>query len=335
MSNCNNLFHDFNKYLKITKTKTINLMKSKDNIRKKIKEWFKENQSEYTPKFYIQGSRKLGTLIRTKNDTCDLDDGVYFEREIGVTGTTLQKWICEAVKDITDAEVIHKAKCIRVIYSGDYHIDIPVYYFPEDSEHPLLAVKDSELEESDPKDFVEWFLEQKCDQLVRIIKYLKAWGDHLRNKMPSGLAFTVLAEKNYVPDDRDDISFYKTLKAIKADLEISFECVMPTTPFDDLFSDYDQDRINRFFERLDNLIDDARLAIEEEENQLKASKIWKNHLGKRFPEGLDENVDEKLEELLKAASLIASGKAGVDKHGHIKCKEPNDVPVKKHRFYGE
>lgn len=335
MSNCSNLFHDFNKDLKITKTKNNSLMNSKNHVMTVIKLWFKENKPDYKPEFYIQGSYKIRTLIRTKEDTCDLDIGVYFIREVGVSGTTLQKWVYDAVKDITASDAIHKTKCVRVIYSGDYHIDIPVYYFPNDSEHPLLAVKDSELEESDPKEFVEWFLEQKCDQLVRIIKFLKAWGDHLRNKMPSGLAFTVLAERNYVSNDRDDISFHKTLIEIKNDLKTGFECVMPNAPYDDLFSDYNQDRVDRFFDRLDDLIKDSRIAIEDEEKQLKASRMWKKHLGKRFPEGLDENVDEKLEELLKAANLIASGKAGVDKHGHIKCKEPDNVPVKKHRFYGE
>lgn len=334
MANCDNLFREFDKDLKITSTKNKNLMQSKDHIRKKIKAWFKENHPDYTPKFFIQGSRKLGTLIRTKDDTCDLDDGVYFEREIGVSGTTLQKWIYEAVKDITD-DVNHKSKCIRVNYKGDYHIDIPVYYFPNDEEHPLLAVKDSDLEESDPREFIEWFNSTKNDQLVRIIKDMKAWGDNARNKMPSGLAFTVLVEKNHVSNERDDISLYETLKAIRTDLQNSFECVMPTTPYDDLFADYDETRIKNFYERLDTFIEDARIAIEEEENQLKASKKWKKHLGSRFPDGLDENVDKKMSELLKAAALIKSGNAGTDSHGHIKPRKEVRVPNKKHQFYGE
>ena len=331
MADCHNLFSDFNNDLKITETKKQNLMTSKDNIREKIKKWFKENHPDYVPEFYIQGSKKLGTLIRTKEDTCDLDDGVYFKREVGVTGTTLQNWIYEAVKNITNAEVIHKAKCIRVIYANNYHIDIPVYYFPEDEEHPQLAVKNSDLEESDPKDFIDWFRYMKCEQLVRLIKFLKAWGDHLRNKMPSGLAFTVLAEKNYVEDDRDDISLYETLKAIRSDLENEFTCVMPTVPFDDLFSDYDQTRKDNFFDRLDAFIEDARKAIEDEDNEYKASKLWKKHLGKRFPEGKDEHLDK----LLSAATLLKKGKAGTDKEGRIRCKDETRIHNKPHRFYGE
>lgn len=306
-------------------------MTSKDNIRSTIKTWFKKNHSDYKPEFFIQGSKKLGTLIRTKEDTCDLDDGVYFKREVGVTGTTLQNWIYEAVKNITNAEVIHKAKCIRVIYANDYHIDIPVYYFPENEDHPQLAVKNSDLEESDPKDFIDWFRYMKTDQLVRVIKFLKAWGDHLRNKMPSGLAFTVLAEKKYVEDDRDDISLYETLKAIRSELENDFECIMPTVPYDDLFSDYDQTRQDNFFDKLDSFIEDARKAIEDEDNEYKASKLWKKHLGKRFPEGKDEH----LEQLLSAAALLKKGIAGTDRHGRIRHKDETRIHNKPHRFYGE
>lgn len=335
MSNCHNLFQDFNKDLNITNTKKQNLMRSKNNIRDKIVAYFKENHPEYTPTFFIQGSYKIGTVIRTKDDTCDLDDGIYFQRDVGVSGTTLQNWVYEAVKDIADADVNHKSKCIRVNFAGNYHIDLPIYYFPEDEEHPLLAVKNSALEMSDPKEFVEWYFEVKSDQLTRIIKYLKAWGDKVRNKMPSGLAFTVLAEKNFTENGRDDICLFETLKAIRLDLSLKFECIMPTTPNDDLFDDFDQAKIDYFFEQLDAFIEDARIAIYKEENQLKASKKWKKHLGDRFPEGLDENVDEKEKSLLEAANLILAGKAGTGRKGEIKPKREADVHNKEHRFYGD
>lgn len=342
MANCSNLFHDFDKDLNITETKKDKLKVSKDNIRDKIRAYFKEHHPDYVPTFYIQGSYKIRTVIRTKDDTCDLDDGIYFQREIGVTGSTLQRWVYEAVKDITEGDVNHKSKCIRVNYAGDYHIDLPVYYFPEDEDHPLLAVKDSDLESSDPKEFIEWFndSENKCKQLIRDIKYLKAWGDNVRNKMPSGLAFTVLAEKYLVTNDRDDISLYETLITIRSNLQINFTCRMPTTPQDDLFADFDETRIDNFFDRLDEFIEDARIAIYEEKNQLKASRKWKKHLGDRFPEGLDENIDKKEEEeeeeaLLKTASKILSGTAGTDKLGRIKHKHETNVHNKPHRFYGE
>ena len=79
MANTHNLFTQFNGELQITASKLDRLMTSRDHLRKTIKKYFDENHSKYKPSFYIQGSYKMGTTIRTKDDTCDLDDGVYFE----------------------------------------------------------------------------------------------------------------------------------------------------------------------------------------------------------------------------------------------------------------
>lgn len=212
MANCNKLFLDYDDNLKISKMKKERLKESKETIRERIKKHFKDNHSEYKPEFYIQGSYKMKTTIVTKDDECDLDYGVYFKREVGVTGTTLQQWIKEAVEGATTVSPEHKKKCVRVIYKADYHIDLPTYYFSEDWDHPKLAVKNENLQESDPKDVVDWFVGEKDDngQLVRIVKYLKGWGDHKRNKMPSGLAMCILASESMQYDERDDIAM-KTL----------------------------------------------------------------------------------------------------------------------------
>ena len=79
MANCHNLFQEFNGELDILSSKKDKMMTSRENLRRKIKDYFKEEHPGYAPKFYIQGSYKLGTCIRTKDDHCDLDDGVYFK----------------------------------------------------------------------------------------------------------------------------------------------------------------------------------------------------------------------------------------------------------------
>ena len=80
----------------------------------------------YTPTFFTQGSYKLGTCIRTEDDKCDVDDGVYFKSNPdGVPGTTLQNWVFDAVNGVTDATPMHKKKCIRVNYVSGYNIDLP------------------------------------------------------------------------------------------------------------------------------------------------------------------------------------------------------------------
>lgn len=306
MANCHSLFSDYHQDLSIGSKKNERMMKSKNGLRNRIKKWFEENHKDYVPVFYIQGSYKMKTGIRTKDDICDLDDGVYFLREPDVTATTLQGWVKEAVKGYTDTDPEHRKKCIRSMFAGDYEIDHPVYY-KIDGQHYRIAVKDIGFEDSDPKAVVDWFKKNKDKdgKLLRQVMFLKGWCDNLRNKMPSGLAMTILAvnaKKNIVLNDRDDITLRDILKEIKRSLSLSFTCVVPAVPNDDLFASYDAARRNNFLKALDEFITDADSALKEE-NELAASKLWRCHLGKRFPEG----QDKKQENNSRVAATVAAG----------------------------
>lgn len=337
MANCNKLFLDFDKELNVLSTKKDKLIQSAKNVRKAIRKHFKEKHPDYVPKFGNQGSNELGTMIRTKDDTCDLDQGVYFFRKPDVEAKTLQGWIWDAVENITDTPSKHKNKCIRVIYAGDYHIDLPVYYKlkeKDDSEHPQLAIKEEGFKESDPLDFTKWFRKSPnySEQLIRIIRDLKSFCDNAINKMPSGLSMTILAEKYIQPNYRDDITLRDTLKKIHEELKSKWTCVMPVTPFDDLFAEYDSDRKKYFLDNLRAFIEDADKAIDTEKNQLAASKLWQNHLGFRFPDGDDENIDLKEAALRATRAAVLAGAAKTNSSGII--QESSGVSHAKHNFYG-
>lgn len=294
MSNCDKLFKEFNENLKITPKKKASLIKSKDALRKRIVDYFKKHHPNYKPKFYIQGSYKMKTTIRTKDDTCDLDDGVYFKSNPdNVTATTLQKWVRDAVEGVTEATPAHRSKCITVDYKAGYNIDIPVFVFDNELDaHPNLAIKNVGFRLDDPKEFVEAF-ESVLDsdkQLIRVVRYLKAWCDHKRQKMPSGLVMTVLAMNNFLSNERDDVALKFTLIEIEKSLKRWFTCKMPTTPKDDLLADFDENRKNNFMSNLAEFIVDARKAVDEEKNNKVASRLWQKHLGKTyFPIGVDED----------------------------------------------
>ena len=297
MANCHSLFQTFHKEISIPTAKRDSMIISRDKLRERIRKHFQKNHPGYYPKFYIQGSLKMKTGIRTKDDICDLDDGVYFFREPDVSATTLQIWVKEAVDGYAGTPPQHRKKCVRSIFAKDYDIDMPVYYKVENKEYQL-TVKNNGFEDSDPKAMVKWFIDRKDagGQLVRIVKCLKAWCDYLRNKMPSGLAMTILAtnaKEKFIYNERDDITLRDTLKEIKKALELGFECIVPVVPRDDLFAEYDDTRRGNFLKALDEFITDAEEALREP-NQLKASKLWKNHLGSRFPEGVDKEKDQKL-----------------------------------------
>jgi hypothetical protein len=306
MSDCHNLFQTYHEKILIDTDKKNKINTSKASLRARIRKWFKENQPEYTPKFYIQGSMKMKSAIKTKDDICDLDDGVYFFREPDVKATTLQGWVWDAVNGYTSTTPEHRKKCIRTIFSGDYEIDHPVYYKVDGKEYQL-AIKNEGWRDDDPKAMVDWFVNKKDKggRLLRIVKYLKAWCDNKRNNMPSGLAMTILSSNTLdkiVLNARDDISLRDVLSEIKKILDTKFECLVPVTPKDNLFSDYNQVRKDNFLSALNSFLDDANKAIRED-NQLKSSKLWQKHLGSRFPDGKDESDNSK------SKSSIAAGAA--------------------------
>jgi hypothetical protein len=308
MANCSKLFQTYIEELSIPGPKNDRMNKSKKALRERIRKYFKDYHPEYDPKFFIQGSHKMKSGIRTKDDICDLDDGVYFFRKPDVTATTLQTWIRDAVDGHTNTSPEHRKKCIRSIFYHDYEIDHPVYYKVDGHEY-RLAIKNTaweDCEDSDPKAMVDWFNKQKDikGQLVRIVKDLKGWCDNKRHKMPNGLAMTILASNaktKFYYNERDDITLRDTLKEIKKALDYNFTCVVPVTPKDDLFADYDDSRENNFMENLQCFIDDADAALKEP-NQLKASKLWRKHLGDRFPFG-----EDKEETSARNTSLLAGG----------------------------
>lgn len=336
MANLHSSFLEFYDALQIVKTKRDQIIRSHNNLRELIKKEFSAKHPEYTIGFWIQGSWKMGTTIRTNDDECDLDDGFYITPEPKVTSTTVKNWVKEAVDNATDAGASHKNKCIRVQYKGGYHIDIPVYVkssFDKPWEHPKLATRDDGYMLSDPKELCDWFKEKKKnnDQLVRIISYMKAWSDDVRQSMPPGLALTILAAENQVKNERDDVALLETLKTIRNKLNALFVCRVPATPRDNVLEDF-SDRKAQIMAEFDRIIDYGEKAIDEK-NMLKASKQWRHALGDRFPEAEDKDDPEmRLNELRSLSNTVLSGQAKTDSKGYIQSS--SGVSHQSHRFFG-
>ena len=93
---------------------------------------------------------------------------------------------------------------------------------------------------------------------------------------------------------------------IEKTLKKKFECIVPATPNDNLFADYDETRKNNFLSNLSAFITDAKKAVDEEKNQLKASRLWQKHLGDRFPDG--EDKDEQQAKAETIAPVVGSSR---------------------------
>ena len=98
--------------------------------------------------------------------------------------------------------------------------------------------------------------------------------------------------------------------------------------FDFFFNEEKKSAIKNY---LANFIADAEIAVLEP-NQLKASNLWRKHLGERFPLGENKD-DENLKKYSSVASLILSGAARTSCAGDI--QSTNGVKHMSHTNYGK
>lgn len=337
MANCNTIFQEYNKSIKLDDNKRAELIRFRDNLRLRVQKGYLSISSAFNHQhrldFQSQGSFVMDTIIKPTREDYDLDDGIYFFGSLKdnqrPAPTEFHKWVVGAIDQGHDdiEKIIDKDTCVRVQYKSGFHIDLPIYY-AERLDTPDLADKVKGWTLSHPIEFIAWF-ENKINsgfqksflyetrmfaeyekwsadirkydhQLRRIVRYLKAWGDLRRAEMPCGLIFTILAANNYHPHERDDISLKETLVKIQHTLKKNFVCERPTTPEgEDLLKTYQNE--STFMNSLDQFVENAKKALEEE-NQKKSCSHWQKSLGERFPVSLasDETTPK-----FATASLIS------------------------------
>jgi hypothetical protein len=334
MSNCNKLFLEFGKTITPSFDEMQKMKTSRKALEKKIADKLYDKLG-VTVKFFTQGSgaHKMRTII-IKEDGTYADRGVYLPEKPGVSADTVQRYVFEAVNDHTADGAEHRKKCIRVYYKCAYNIDFPVYYEVDGEDYSYLAIKGNGWIKDDPWHMITWLEGYKDEdgQLIRIIKYLKAWASKCNGKMPSGVSFAVWAAKNFAAvADKDDKCLVNMLKAIQSSVYYSVSCLSPVEPYDDFTEKLTYDQKQYFKTELDKFIVDAEKALDEP-NQLKSSKIWRKYLGDRFPLGADEDIDKRANALFASAATILGQNAKLSSTGQINSS--TGVSHQAHRNYG-
>lgn len=262
MANIHQEFQDFKVKISLSSAKNKRLQSSKDKIQNDIKKYFKQNSKLRKPEFWIQGSYKMRTIIRKDDFTYDLDLGVYFRDTQQLKPISLQKNVMCAIKDSTTAKPKHLEKCVRVIYQGDYNIDLPVFWRDHESGKNWLATKKG-WKEDDAKEMNYWFesIVDKRGQLKRIIRYTKFWASQQNTKMPSGIAFTIWLSENFKKHSRDEVALRNTLKRIYEKLELEMACINPINQNEDFIEKLIDSQKDQFKHNLRRFIVSLNAAI--------------------------------------------------------------------------
>jgi hypothetical protein len=289
-SNCNLEFLDFNINLNITKTKKRKLQKARKSIQDKIRAYFNDQPKFTLPKFSTQGSSKIGTMIRTTSDQCDYDVGIYFFSKPTKTFKTIQNHVKKALTGHTKSKISLLNKCVRANYSGDFHIDMPIYY-TLDQKTFYLGSKSEDWVICDSKLFKDWVEAETKNkpQVIRIIRYLKAWSNYYSyrygRKTPSGLAFTIWTIKYYEGHERDDVAFINSttriLEYLNNNWKSDWQCKMPVAPEDNVLEKFNKSQRENLLKAFKELVEQGILALFSN-NKSDAIVIWKKQFGKRF-----------------------------------------------------
>jgi hypothetical protein len=285
MANLNAHFIEFEKRISLSKSRQNELTRSRQAVEKKITEYFRTKSQLGIPRFFIQGSYKMGTMVLKKDKTYDVDLGVRFKNKPGLQPKTLQQNVLRAVKGHTSGGAEHREKCIRLIYKGDFNIDLPVFYQSNQKENDYYLAMKSGAKPDDTSKMVEWFKTKidKEGQLKRLIKYTKIWANCRTLKMPSGIMLTVWLANNYVPNRRDELALLATLKQVKNVINQGTKCKNPVNPQENLAEKLNNDQKKNFRIALTNLVEALEQSVQET-NKNKALHTLKPFFGNRFLE---------------------------------------------------
>ena len=307
-------FSTFYGEIALDAAKKASLRTSRNALRERIRNYFKNTLGLPVPKFQGQGSYSMDTTVNPLDGEFDIDDGVYLlhldnqDNSEWPSPATVHSWLVKATDGHTSEKPMDKQTCVRVRYAGQYHVDIPIY--GELRGKYLLAVKgDKGWHESDPLAITDWFkgeVAKRGQQLRRVVRYLKAWADFQssrRGKMPSGLILTVLAANHFQGHEQDDVALAETAAGISRAVAIYFIVNNPVDPSEELTDRLSIQQKERFQEAIKDLANQAEKAVDAED-PAEASDLWRKQFGDRFPKVERKEEDNAKSHTAAAATVI-------------------------------
>jgi len=292
MSDCHDLFLKFLNNIRLADSKKDDLRSARDAIRDKIRTYFKDKLKKKVPEFQSQGSFAMSCVVNPLSGEFDIDDGVYLQnldddKSKWESPNTVHSWTLDAIRGHTKEEPIDKRTCVRVVYSGNYHVDLPIYGTYDQKPH-LAEKEDAGWHTSDPVEYTNWFIgkvKEEGEQLRRVLIYLKAWADYksTSTSILSSFVLSILTTNHYVSSDRDDVAFSGTVKNIYGSINKSQVIINPVDSTENVAERITDTQWKFSKDRFHTLLQRAGEALKAE-NKEEASKIWRTEFGERFPE---------------------------------------------------
>jgi hypothetical protein len=303
--------------------------------RDRLKRGLKDAKKPSPREFMSQGSYSMKTMTQHLAKDYDIDDGVYFSKEVLVgdrggemSALQARQMVRDALDDgwfKTPPEV--RKNCVRVSYEAGFHVDVPVYrcvttkdVWGNESYHHELA--SSEWKRSDARDVTEWFENENETQspdvdngrqLRRIVRQIKKYArsrDSWKGAVLSGFGITKLVTECFRADaSREDKALYDTMKAIRDRLNWNLVVQHPVTPNETITSGTDDTRARVLRDKLGEALGTLAPLFEYGCTRKQALKCWDKVFATSFFCEREEVRAKAAASLLRGASAapVAGG----------------------------
>lgn len=286
--------------------------------------------------FFVQGSFAVSTAIRPQNDQeFDVDAVLLLDLDDSMEPRELIDFIADRMKmnEKYKDNIKKKDRCIRVDYSGDFHIDIVPAKNIDEEWILIPSKKEDEWVETNPAGFIEWCKDIEAEsgnKFSTVTKILKYWRDTKVGKdtAPKSILLTTLIGGNIDYKNSVAESLVLTLEELIQNLDnyvVNGEPYVenPSLAGENLARDWNLENFEIFKKKLKKLHKDAKDALDEKDKDESINK-WRKIFGSCFPAELSE-----------AANLnnhVRNGLVFVAPDGHL--NSCHGKKVEEHRFYG-
>ncbi len=353
----------FNDEVTLSESEQGEMRKRRDANRKRLRKGLEKNEKPLPEEHVAQGSYAMHTMVMDKDNDYDIDDGAVFNKDdlVGAQGAEMsaldaRKMVRDALDDGSFSKPPEvRTSCVRVYYTAGFHVDVPVYRRLDDGS---LELAGADWKGSSPTEVTEWYrnavIEKSPDKnngrqmrrITRLLKFYKQSRDSWKKSMPSGFEISVLVDECYFADsDREDVSLYETMSAIKERLERDLEIEHPTR--DEMLTDGLDDANTRLLkEKLSEAVDNLQVLFESGCTRLEALRAWNCVFKHDYWKNLiaEEEEAEKQKRKEEKAALLKGGNSGLIKKAGIVaaavataavCAKVSANTVKNTRAYGD
>lgn len=243
-----------------------------------------------------QGSYATYTIIQQQENDYDIDVAIIFGKDDLLSeALDARKRIEAAFKKVGgNFAKAPKARknAVTVWYAEGYHIDFAIYREHQDPwGDNIIEHAGPRWTPRDPMALTNWFNERvrtlspsgeygatiDAGQMRRVVRLLKAFARSRASwSLPGGLIISVLVAERYQPDnERDDVSLYNTMVAIRNRLLVSQEVLNPVDSSQSLtYKDEYLSQVEQFRDRLGDAIGHLQILFDSKCTREDAMKAW-------------------------------------------------------------